>query len=62
MPKEKVDQSFTIESDQKEWLNKMAQEYHLPDASKALRVLLDYAIEDGQPAEIFDTIRCRHCG
>lgn len=61
MAKSKVTESFSIESDQLAWLQEMARAYDLPDASKALRVLLDYAGEEGDPDTIFGTIRCRHC-
>ena len=59
-----VDTSYEIQDDQQEWLNKIAAEYDIPDASKALRILLDYAIEDGDDREIFapENSRCRHCG
>jgi len=61
--KEKVQIQFTIELDQQEWLARMAQEYNLDDVSKALRVLLDYAMEDGDQDEIFapQHARCRRC-
>jgi hypothetical protein len=52
---------FEICGDHKEWLDAMASKHGLPDADKALRVLLDFAIEDGNEAEIFENIRCRHC-
>lgn len=54
--------TYEIQEDQQEWLDDMATQYNLPDASKALRVLLDFAMEDGDNEHIFDTIRCRHCG
>ena len=60
----KVTANYEIQSDQQEWLDKIVKEFDLPDASKALRVLLDYAIEDGDESEIFapQNARCRHCG
>ena len=61
MSKEKRKEVFEVEADQMAWLEDMARQYHLPGASKALRVLLDYAMEDGDKAAIFQTIRCRHC-
>ena len=62
MAKEAV--SFEIEGDQKEWLEKMVSAYDIADASKALRILLDYAIEDADEGEVFapQNGRCRHCG
>ena len=62
MGNEKITESYTIQSDQKAWLESMAEKHNLPDTSKALRVLLDFAIESGDEGDIFDTIRCRHCG
>lgn len=63
MAKDKVMVNLEIESDHKEWLNQIANKYGFPDESKALRVLLDYAIQDGNKEEIFssETMRCRHC-
>lgn len=57
----KINESFEIQADHKEWLESMVEEYNLTDASKALRILLDYALEDGDAGEIFQTVRCRHC-
>ena len=61
MKQAKVTLSCEIEEDQRAWLDEMAAEYNLRDASKALRVLLDYAIKDGDKKEIFETIRCLRC-
>jgi hypothetical protein len=62
MAKTKEQVTFSIEKDQKEWLERMAVDHGLPDAAKALRILLDYAIQDGDETAIFETVRCRHCG
>ena len=61
MSDERTKQSFDIYGDQLEWLKKMVADHGLPDEGKALRCLINYAIEDGNLEEIFDTIRCRHC-
>ncbi len=61
MPKTKIDQTYTVEADQQQWLETMARQYDLPDASKALRILIDFAIQDGDEAAIFETIRCLRC-
>lgn len=61
MNKSKVNSSFEIEADQQAWLESMAQRHQLRDASKALRVLLDYAMEDGDEQAIFEKIRCTRC-
>jgi hypothetical protein len=62
MQKHKVVEQVEIESDQLEWLKDMAESYELPDLSKALRVVLDHAIMDGDEDDIFGSIRCRRCG
>ena len=60
MPNIKV--TFEIKSDMYEMLKTIRDKYELPDTSKAMRVLLDYAADDGDCDEIFATIRCRRCG
>jgi hypothetical protein len=62
MARTKEQATFALERDQKEWLERVAEDHELPDASKALRILLDYAMQDGNENEIFETVRCRHCG
>jgi len=62
MDKAKVVESLEIETDQFQWLKDMAEAHGLPDASKALRVVLDYAMMDGDEDEIFMSVRCRRCG
>ncbi len=61
--KEKVDVTITIEEDHLDWILSVTEKYDLSDESKTFRVLLDYAIEDGDQKEIFseDNMRCRHC-
>ena len=59
MSKEFVE--FEINDDQLEYLKKVADDQSLPDVNKALRVLLDYAMQDGDADEIFGAVRCRHC-
>jgi len=60
--KSKLLENFEIEADQLEWLKAMAESYSLPDASKALRVVLDHAMQDADEDQIFMAIRCRRCG
>ncbi len=62
MQKHKVVESVEIEADQLEWLRDMAESYQLADVSKALRVVLDYAMMDLDEDDIFGVIRCRRCG
>jgi hypothetical protein len=53
---------FEIYPDSLEMLREIAQRYGMPDPSKALRCLLDYAATDGDWQEIFEKTRCRRCG
>ena len=46
MPSDEVTHTFEIESEQRDWLGEIAEEYGFADEDKALRVLLDYAIQD----------------
>lgn len=47
---------------QYEYLEKMAEKYRMPDVSKALRVLVAYAMEKPEEEErIFGDIRCDDC-
>ena len=62
MQKRKVLEKLELESDQLEWLREMAGQYGLPDASKALRVVLDHAMMDADEETIFLERRCRRCG
>ena len=62
MQKHKVLEKLELESDQMEWLREMAGQYGLPDASKALRVVLDHAMMDADEETIFLERRCRRCG
>jgi hypothetical protein len=58
----KVEIAFEIHPDAHEMLKTVTERYKLPDASKALRCLLDYAATDGDWEDIFGRIRCRRCG
>jgi hypothetical protein len=64
MPSNKIDQTFEIEQQQFDWLGKIAEDYGLADEAKALRVLLDFAVQDGDKDLIFsdENMRCRFCG
>jgi hypothetical protein len=62
MRKQKILQTLELESDQLDWLQDMAAQYGLPDASKALRVVLDHAMFDADEDDVFLERRCRRCG
>ena len=60
---EKKNVSFEIYSDSEKMLEQIVDKYDLPDQSKALRCLLDYAEEkEGDWDDIFATVRCNRCG
>ena len=62
MATQKIKITFEIDMDSYEMLKTIKGRYNLPDTSKALRCLLDYAAADGNWDEIFKTVRCRRCG
>ena len=57
----KTSVDVVIETEHKEWLEEIVSKHSLKDTSKALRVLLDYAIEAENEEEIFQQERCRFC-
>ena len=57
----KVPEEFEVNEDHLTWLKAMAEKHGLPDSSKALRVVLDYAMQEGDEPTIFEEIRCHHC-
>ena len=61
--KNKIELTLSLESDHLDWLSEIIKDYDLPDESKAIRILLDYAIEDADKDEVFspDNMRCKHC-
>ena len=59
-----VSEEFPIELKdvQHKWLQEMAQKYNLDDPSKAVRCLINFAIQEKEhEASIFEEIRCLHC-
>ena len=54
--------TFEINADSDEMLNKIVEDYKLPDKSKAIRVLLDYVQEkETDWDDMFATVRCNRC-
>jgi Arc/MetJ-type ribon-helix-helix transcriptional regulator len=56
--------TYTVELDkhQMAFLEEMVQRYDLPDTSKALRVLITYALDpETERDRIFSDIRCFDC-
>ncbi|MBK17308.1 MAG: hypothetical protein CMM52_00505 [Rhodospirillaceae bacterium] len=61
MAGDKVNVTFEINDDAEAMLEKIVDQYNLPDSSKAIRCLLDYVAEDADWDEIFKTVRCLRC-
>lgn len=57
----KTEHKVELNDDHVEWLREMAKKYDLPDEHKALRCVLDHAMDEGDADAIFDKMRCRHC-
>jgi len=62
MPKDKATYSIELEKDMMGFLEQMTTEYDLPDVSKAVRCLVNYAhaVETARD-DIFAEIRCNTC-
>tara|TARA_Y100001970_G_scaffold285191_1_gene404239 strand:- start:9440 stop:9628 length:189 start_codon:yes stop_codon:yes gene_type:complete len=62
MSKEKKEVTFEIYPDMDKLLDKIVDDYNLPDKSKAIRILLDYVDEkDSEWDDMFGTTRCNRC-
>ncbi len=62
MSGEKKEVAFEIYPDMDKLLEKIVDDYNLPDKSKAIRILLDYVDEkDTEWDDIFGTTRCNRC-
>ena len=62
MSGEKIEVTFEINSDMDKLLDKIVDDYNLPDKSKVIRVLLDYVEEkETEWDDMFATIRCNRC-
>ena len=63
MPKDKAMYSFELEKEMMEFMEQMTAKYDLPDVSKAMRCLINYALDvDGVQDAIFAEMRCLSCG
>jgi hypothetical protein len=62
MPKDKATYSIELEKDMMWFLEQMTTQYSLPDVSKTVRCLVNYA-RDVETArdDIFAEIRCLNC-
>ncbi len=62
MSKDKKEVTFEIYPDMEKLLDKIVDDYNLPDKSKAIRILLDYVDEkDSEWDDMFATTRCNRC-
>tara|TARA_Y100000591_G_C21215767_1_gene397561 strand:- start:17 stop:205 length:189 start_codon:yes stop_codon:yes gene_type:complete len=62
MSNEKKEVTFEIYPDMDKLLDKIVDDYNLPDKSKAIRILLDYVDEkDSEWDDMFATTRCNRC-
>jgi hypothetical protein len=60
--KDSAPHSVELVSEQKQFLDEMAQKYALPDVGKAVRCLVNYARENPDRHEaIFGEVRCLDC-
>lgn len=57
----KSSQLVELNEDQLLWLRKMTEEYGLSDTDKALRIVLDYIVDEVEPSVVFGEVRCNHC-
>ncbi len=63
MPKDKAPYSFELEKDMMVFIEEMTAKYNLPDVSKTMRCMVNYAREaETAQADIFAEIRCLSCG
>ena len=62
MPKDKATYSIELEKDMMSFLEQMTAQYNLPDVSKTVRCLVNYAmvVEEARD-DIFAEIRCLTC-
>ena len=59
---ERTSTSLELRQAQAEYLDKMVKKYDLPDRGKAIRILVNYAMEKADQEEaIFTEIRCTDC-
>ena len=57
----KFSHALELNANHLDWLRAMTDEYALPDADKALRIVLDYVMDEADPSTVFEEIRCNHC-
>jgi hypothetical protein len=58
----KTEHKFELNDDHVHWLKEMVEKYGLFDEGKALRITLDYVMEETDQTSVFEEVRCNHCG
>ena len=62
MPKDKAMYTIELEKDMMAFMEQMTAQYNLPDVSKAMRCLINYAREiEAVRDDVFSAIRCLNC-
>jgi hypothetical protein len=62
MPKDKAMYTVELEKDMMAFMEQMTAQYNLPDVSKAMRCLINYAREMEEARDdVFAAIRCLNC-
>lgn len=57
----KTEHKVELNDDHVRWLKEMASKHDLEDEHKALRCVLDHAMQETDGDAVFAEIRCRHC-
>ena len=58
----KTEHKVELNEDHVNWLQDMVEKYGLFDEGKALRIVLDYVMEEADQTTVFEEVRCNHCG
>jgi len=58
----KTEHKLELNDDHAHWLQEMVEKYGLFDEGKALRIVLDYVMEEADQTTVFEEVRCNHCG
>ncbi len=58
----KTNYSIDLNQNQIDWLMAMKEKYGVTDDGKALRIVLDYVMEEAELDTVFEEVRCNHCG
>lgn len=53
--------TFELNENHLSWLTEMTKKYAISDEDKALRIVIDYVMDETDQAAIFTEVRCNHC-